>query len=59
MRLQASDGSLVETMKVGKGPEALLFDSGSIWVANGEDNSVTKIRRGTACTRKLSQDIEC
>ena len=52
MKLRASDGTLVDTIKVGRGPEALLFDGSSIWVANGGDNSVTKLRQsdGATCT---------
>ncbi len=52
MKFLAKDGSLVATMRVGQQPEGLAFDGTDIWVANGGDNTVTKLRLsdGASCT---------
>jgi DNA-binding beta-propeller fold protein YncE len=42
-KLRASDGEIVETIAVGKGPRAVVFDGSRIWVGNYLGNSVTRI----------------
>ncbi len=36
-------GRVVDTAKVGAGPAAIVYGHGSIWVANSEDNTVSRI----------------
>src|SRR4029077_14947886 len=36
--------NLVAHFSVGAGPVALVFDGGNVWVANENDNTVTKLR---------------
>ncbi len=40
--LNASDGSLVQTIPVGIGPEGVSSDGTHVWVANSESNTVTE-----------------
>src|SRR5688500_7348023 len=38
-----STGPALQTLAVGEGPEAVIFDGAHIWVANQFDNTLTKI----------------
>jgi len=44
MKLNVSDGSILETYPVGKKPRRTCFDGTNIWVTNSGDNTVTKLR---------------
>jgi DNA-binding beta-propeller fold protein YncE len=39
-----SDGTRLGTFPVGKSPSDIVFDGANIWVTNGGDNTVTKLR---------------
>ena len=43
-KVQANDGSVLGTYRVGVSPDGIAFDGHNIWVNNGGSNSVTKLR---------------
>src|SRR5579862_9531567 len=43
-KLRASDGTVLDTFKVGTTPYGVTFDGANIWVSNSGDNNVTKLR---------------
>ena len=54
----AGDGAFVGTffLTVGNGPIGMAYDGANMWVANGGDNTVTKLR---ASDRKVSSGFRC
>jgi DNA-binding beta-propeller fold protein YncE len=42
-KLRASDGTLVDTLKVGEGPRAIAFDGSTVWVGNTDSDNVTRL----------------
>jgi DNA-binding beta-propeller fold protein YncE len=42
-KLRASDGKVLGTFSVGRGPEGVAFDGANIWVANLFSKSVSKM----------------
>src|SRR6188472_1553643 len=42
-KLRASDGTILDTFDVGRGPSGITFDGTNIWVANVLDDSLTKL----------------
>ena len=43
-KLRASDGQLLGTFAVNRGPQGVAFDGANIWVTNSGSNDVTKLR---------------
>jgi DNA-binding beta-propeller fold protein YncE len=42
-KLRASDGIVVDTLRVGKGPRAIAFDGAAVWVGNTDSDNVTRL----------------
>ena len=45
-KLRASDGDVQGTFNVGTNPRGVAFDGACIWVANSQDNTVTRLLGG-------------
>jgi hypothetical protein len=43
MQIEPKRGAVVNTFKVGKAPSSVVFDGSSLWIANGGNNSVSKL----------------
>jgi len=54
-QLNASDGEILGTFKVGTLPNGIGFDGVNIWVANSASNTVTKLRVSEAGVGPRSQ----
>jgi DNA-binding beta-propeller fold protein YncE len=48
VRIDPQSGKVIQTVDVGHGPEGITVGPKSVWVANGQDNTLTRIDPGVA-----------